>query len=526
MESITSVSLRSSAQPILASLDRLVDPGTLWAIPSSLRAIDPLDYGDGSKYKSNLASSIDVSDFDESVCTFTGSIGGHKTVLICFDYSFMGGSLGVVSGERIFRALELAANLSLPVVSWIRSGGARMQEGPLGFMQMARIVAGLEQHRRSGQISIAYLDDPTTGGVFASFASLADKVIAKPGAMIGFGGPRVAMASIGRNLDPSCQRSDTLQICGVIDELCEPDNLRSRLIEVLDEENTRTTLMLDDFSSSVDSANRVSLASDLKSLSGGNETRYSSSWEAVKLSRQEGRVGLDQLAKLFDRTAKSLLGEQSGSIGAYRLNLGGYDVAMLGFRSDPSLRVTPVELGVLRRTAKALSRSVSAIIFVIDTYGAELSESAEKRGIAREIGRNILSMFSLEVPTITLLAGQGSGGGAMALMAADVVLATEDSWLAPLSPEAAAAIIDRKSQNYVEIANFQKIDAYSLRDSLVVDGVIPVSMEAGSSLCVETIRDCLVSAIGVARRGNLNLRYLRLETMNNNALSLDSRCEN
>lgn len=508
-----------SSRTVLDELRGIVDEGSLTEIPSRLRPLDPIGFGDGVEYKVQLASALETSLFDESVSSFLGMIGRHKVVIVCFDFSFLGGTLGVVAGERIYQAFELASNLGLPVLSWVRTGGARMQEGALGFMQMARLASAIERHRKAGLLSICYLDNPSTGGVFASLGSLSGKIIARPGALVGFAGPRVVQATIGRKLDPASQRSETLQICGLVDEVCEPQELRGLLLGMLDEE-VRTVphrFSLPE-SDEADIGIWGGLVEGLRAGEGVVLDHPSNSWETVVWSRLPHRVSVDQLARAIDPGAEPYIPSISGSVGAYTLKLGSMVIALIGLRADANLRVVPKDLALLRRAALSLAGSVDAVVFALDTYGAELSETSEQQGFAREIGRCLSTQLSLSVPTVTLLSGQGSGGASMALMASDVVLATEDSWLAPLSPEAAAAVISKVLDSGEKAADYQKIGSRWLLDYGIVDSVIPVRMSGDVTLTASRISDALVKAVGIAQLGRGLFRHVRLAEMNRKVL--------
>lgn len=512
----------------LPNVAALVDDGALAPLDDSVSGTIPLAFNECHSYGEKLRSAREVSGSDESVQTFRGSIGGNKAILVSFDFSFLGGTLGVVAGERIFQAFVLAAEEGVPVISWIRTGGARMQEGALGFMQMARVLSGLYRHRKAGQLSISYLDDPTTGGVFASFGGLADIVIARPGALIGFGGPRVAEACTGRRLDPSSQSAQTLFANRLVDGLCQPDDLRELIISKLRERKNlfageTTRKVTRHVSSASTGAHEVRRSIEALRLNNGSSNRtIASSWEAVELSRRADRINIESLAFAFDSDAVPIFTGRKSSVAAYKLSLAGKPILLAGYRPEPELRVEAQEIALLRETAKSYSAICSGIVFVVDTYGAVLSEEGEREGVAREIGRSILSGFSLPVPTVTLLSGQGSGGASMALMGADVVLATEDAWLAPLPPEAAAAVIDRRERNFKKVANFQKIDTFSLQDEGVVDVVLPVRMSQSLPEVSAILIKALASALEVAKGSDMTLRHLRLSDMNERALRASS----
>src|SRR4029079_10348131 len=195
----------------------LLDDGALEQWDDHLRPTDPLGFSDGKKYQDRLASAQKATHATEGVQTGRGAISGHYVAYGAYNFAFMGGSMGSVVGERITRLFERAVSLKIPVVLLQASGGARMQEGILSLMQMAKMVAALERLRAAKLPFISVLRDPTTGGVAASSALLGDVNVAEPGALIGFAGPRVIASTIGEKLPEGFQRSEFLLEHGMID---------------------------------------------------------------------------------------------------------------------------------------------------------------------------------------------------------------------------------------------------------------------------------------------------------------------
>jgi acetyl-CoA carboxylase carboxyl transferase subunit beta len=195
----------------------LLDEGALEAWDDHLRPTDPLGFSDGKRYQERLAAAQKVTDAVEAVETGKGTLEGRAIAYGAYNFAFMGGSMGSVVGERVTRLFERAASSRLPVVLLQASGGARMQEGILSLMQMAKMVAALERLRSAELPFISVLRDPTTGGVAASCALLGDVNVAEPGALIGFAGPRVIASTIGEKLPEGFQRSEFLLEHGMVD---------------------------------------------------------------------------------------------------------------------------------------------------------------------------------------------------------------------------------------------------------------------------------------------------------------------
>lgn len=211
-------------------LKETLDEGTLRELNEKLTAKDPLDF---PGYQGKLMQAQKKTGLSEAAVTVTGSIGGHRCVVGVMDSRFMMGSMSSAVGEKITRAIEYAANKKLPLILFCASGGARMQEGILSLMQMAKTSAALARFSQKGLLYISVLTDPTMGGVTASFASLGDVILAEPGALIGFAGPRVIEQTIGESLPEGFQRAEFLQEHGFVDAVVPRARMRESLALLL-----------------------------------------------------------------------------------------------------------------------------------------------------------------------------------------------------------------------------------------------------------------------------------------------------
>lgn len=216
-------------------LSLTVDKGTFEEFDVDIKDSDPLNF---EGYREKLESYRKKTGENEAVVTGVGEIEGQKTIIAIMNSSFMMGSMGTVVGEKITRAIEYATHNNLPIIIFTASGGARMQEGIYSLMQMAKTSAALAKHDAKGLLYISILTDPTTGGVTASFATLGDIILAEPGALIGFAGPRVIEQTIKEKLPEGFQRSEFLLEHGQIDGIVERDKLKSKLAEILKLHNT------------------------------------------------------------------------------------------------------------------------------------------------------------------------------------------------------------------------------------------------------------------------------------------------
>lgn len=208
----------------------LVDPGTFRRLKNNIAFVNPLDYPD---YKEKITALQEKTGLDEGVYSGVGEIEGHKCVIAVMGSEFLMGSMGIAVGEMITNTFEVAEKLHLPVVIFTASGGARMQEGILSLMQMAKTSAAVKRFSENGGLYIAVLTHPTTGGVSASFATLADITLAEPGALIGFAGPRVIEQTIGQKLPEGFQKAEYLEEHGFVDGIVTRYEIRDTLAKLM-----------------------------------------------------------------------------------------------------------------------------------------------------------------------------------------------------------------------------------------------------------------------------------------------------
>ena len=214
-------------------ISQLLEPNTFIEQDNNLSATDPLKFKDSKKYKDRLRTSTKEGMTSDAVITGSGVIGNHAVEICLFEFMFMGGSMGVVVGEKITRTIERAIRNKKPLIIFSCSGGARMQEGILSLMQMAKTTAALSKFSKAGLPYISILTDPTTGGVSASFAMLGDIILAEPGSLIGFAGPRVIEQTIRQKLPDGFQRAEFLLEHGLIDQVVHRKDLKNTLNKVL-----------------------------------------------------------------------------------------------------------------------------------------------------------------------------------------------------------------------------------------------------------------------------------------------------
>ncbi|WP_431957691.1 carboxyl transferase domain-containing protein [Nocardia lijiangensis] len=465
-------------------LGQLLDPESFvsWDRP-------PLEVAASPRYREDLRKASATAGTDESVLTGEGVLRGRQVAVIACEFGFLAGSIGVAASERIVAAVERATELGIPLVASPTSGGTRMQEGTVAFVQMVKIAGAVAAHKSAGNPYLVYLRDPTMGGVFASWGSLGHMTFAQPGALVGFLGPRVYKALYGKDFPEGVQVAENLYHRGVIDGVV-PVHVFRRIAhralsvfsgEAREEEPTATA-------AGSESAEAAQSAAE-----------GDAAWRSVLASRRPDRPGLrDLLRHVTQRVPLSGTGqgETDRSVVHALARFRGQPCVVFGHDRAGRLGETmgPAALREARRSMALAEELRLPLVLVIDTVGAALSKEAEERGLAPEIARCIADLVTLDTPTVSVLLGQGTGGGALALLPADRVLAATNGWLAPLPPEGASAIVFRDTDHAPELAAAQRISAPALLADGIVDRIVPERPDAADEPVDFALR--MVAAIG------------------------------
>ncbi|ORV92653.1 acetyl-coenzyme A carboxylase carboxyl transferase subunits beta/alpha [Mycolicibacterium iranicum] len=438
----------------LALRDAVLDEGSFvsWDEP-------PLAVPTSADYRRELDAAAAATGFDESVLTGEGRVFGRRVALVACEFDFLAGSIGVAAAERIVAAVHRATAEGLPLLASPSSGGTRMQEGTVAFLQMVKIAAAVELHKKAHLPYLVYLRHPTTGGVFASWGSLGHVTVAEPGALIGFLGPRVYEHLYGEPFPSGIQTAENLQRHGVIDAVVPLEVLRATL--------DRALKVVADVPAAPPSPPAIPAPEPLPDIP---------AWDSVEISRRPDRPGVSSLLR-YGSTERVLLsgtglGEDATTLLALA-RFGGQPAVVLGQQRVPGGLVGPAALREARR-GMALAASLRLpLVLVIDTAGPALSGEAEEGGLAGEIARCLAELVTVDTPTVSVLLGQGSGGPALAMVPADRVLAALHGWLAPLPPEGASAIVFRDVDHAPELAAAQGIRSVDLLRNGIVDTVVP-----------------------------------------------------
>ncbi len=434
--------------------DAVLDEGSFVSWDS-----EPLAVPVTESYARELAAARVATGRDESVLTGAGRVFGRRVAVVTCEFGFLGGSIGVAAAERITAAVQRATAERLPLLASPSSGGTRMQEGTVAFLQMVKIAAAVGLHKQAHLPYLVYLRNPTTGGVFASWGSLGHVTVAEPGALIGFLGPRVYELLYGEPFPAGVQTAENLQRHGVIDGVVALGELRRTL--------DRALTVLTDVPEPLPTPQKPAPVPD------------SPAWDSVVASRRPDRPGVGHLLRhgATDRVLLSGIGDgEAATVLLALARFAGQPVVVLGQQravGGGGSTVGPASLREARRGMALAAELRLPLVLVIDTAGPALSAEAEQGGLAGQIAQCLAELVTLDTPTVSVLLGQGSGGPALAMVPADRVLAALHGWLAPLPPEGASAIVFRDTAHAAELAAAQGIRSADLLKSGIVDVIVP-----------------------------------------------------
>jgi acetyl-CoA carboxylase carboxyl transferase beta subunit/acetyl-CoA carboxylase carboxyl transferase alpha subunit len=477
-----------------AAIVRLVDVDSFREQDSGLASTDPLHFVDETVYRERLvALKAETGEADALVSGFA-RLQGHEVAIAALDFGFLGGSMGVVVGEKLVRIAERARERGVPLISISASGGARMQEGMLSLLQMAKTSAAVQRLRDSGGAYISILAHPTTGGVFASFANLGDIILAEPGALIGFAGPRVAEQIIGRKLPEGSHTAEFLYAHGMVDAIIdrrEQRNFLARCLAILTAPRSGFQRRGHAF----------------RSRRNGPEVP---AWDVVQRARGARRLTSgDYVERMLGEFIELHGDRSSGDDPAIVAGIGTLDgkaIAIIalerGHLEDRERRHDgrpyPEGYRKARRIMELAERLHLPLITLIDTPGAYPGVESEARGLASELAGSLARMSTLRTPIVSAVIGEGGSGGALALAVADRVLMLDGAIYSVIAPEGAAAILYRDAARAPEISSKLKLTARELKRLNVVDEIVPepdagtdADPDAAAALLAESIMNAL-----------------------------------
>ena len=446
---------------------------------------EPIDISDAPPdYRAALEAARERAGTDESVLTGRGLVHGRPVAVVANEFRFLAGSIGLAAARRITSAVRRATAERLPVLATTASGGTRMQEGTPAFVQMVEISRAVMEHRAAGLPYLAYLRHPTTGGVYASWGSLAHVTVGEPGALIGFLGPKVFEALNGTPFPEGVQVAENLSAHGVIDGVATAEELPGLVDAVL--------------AILVDPPSEPRLPRRTGELDPDRDA-----WAAIQETRGEDRIGVRDVLRHGTEVVLPLSGTEKGerdsTVLVVMARLDGEPCLVVGqdrSRQGPATPMGPGALRTARRAMRLANEMRLPLVTVIDTPGAELSQRAEEGAIAGEIARCLASLAMMTVPTVSVVLGQGCGGGALALLPAQRVIVAEKAWLMPLPPEGASVIVHGDTSHAAEQARGMRVRAVDLLAHGTAHHVVPEpDDDTGEALAV-----AVAAEIGAAIR--------------------------
>lgn len=457
----------------------VADPGTFQEWFTDLETDNPLNY---PGYEEKIAGLQEKTKLHEAVTVGKCTVEGVETVLGVCDARFLMGSMGYVVGEKITRAFERATEETLPVVLFTSSGGARMQEGIVSLMQMAKTSAAIRRHSEAGLFYLPILTDPTTGGVTASFAMLGDVILAEPGALIGFAGPRVIAQTIGQKLPEGFQRAEFLVEKGMIDGVVERQELKKTVWKLLKIHQDSMQYIHYGKTQNVENFPEIRSSRGKAGTDGKSEL---TAWERVEISRSKERpTTLSYVQQIFDEFLE-LHGDRAfrddGAVIGGIAMFGGQPVTVIGQQKGKNVKeniyrnfgmASPEGYRKALRLMKQAEKFGRPVVTFVDTPGAACGIEAEERGQGEAIARNLLEMSGIRTPMVSILIGEGGSGGALGLAVTDEVWMMENATYSILSPEGFASILWKDGKRAKEASEVMKITAKDLKNLRIIERVI------------------------------------------------------
>lgn len=457
----------------------VLDKDTFEEWDAKMDTSDPLNF---PGYKNKLERQRSVTNLDEAVITGKGKILGKDVVIAVMGADFMMGSMGEVVGEKITRAVERATQMRLPIIIFTCSGGARMQEGIVSLMQMAKTSAAIRKHSEAGLFYLPVLTDPTTGGVTASFAMLGDVILAEPGALIGFAGPRVIAQTIGQKLPEGFQRAEFLVEKGIIDGVVERQELKETVWKLLNIH--QDALQYIHYGDTQNVENLPEIRNSCGKAAGCDKKELTA-WERVEISRSKERpTTLSYVQQVFDDFLE-LHGDRAfrddGAVIGGIAMFSGQPVTVIGQQKGKNVKeniyrnfgmASPEGYRKALRLMKQAEKFGRPVVTFVDTPGAACGIEAEERGQGEAIARNLLEMSGIQTPMVSILIGEGGSGGALGLAVTDEVWMMENATYSILSPEGFASILWKDGKRAKEASEVMKITAKDLKKLQIIEKVI------------------------------------------------------
>lgn len=441
--------------------------------------LETINYLNDETYDETLNRAKDKTGLREAIVVGKAKVLGREIALGVCDSNFIMASMGHVVGEKIALLFEKATEEKLSVFIFCCSGGARMQEGIISLMQMEKTSAALKRHSDKGLFYCSILTDPTTGGVTASFATLADVILAEPNATIGFAGKRVIKQTIGEDLPQGFQTSEFLQEHGMIDYIIDRKDIRDMISYLVSINIARRGY------ANFNNRKGIKIPFIIDKLK-GVFSKPKTAWEKVKDNRGTVRPSnLEYINEIFDDFVElkgDRLYKDDGAMLCGVATLDGQPVTIIANYRGKSVEEhikrnygMPLPEGYRKslRLMKQAEKFNRPIICFVNTQGAYPGVGAEERGQGYAISQNLYELSTLKVPILSIVVGEGGSGGALATAVADEVWMFENATYSILSPEGYASILWKDSSRAEEAAEKMHIEAKDLKELGIIDRIIP-----------------------------------------------------
>lgn len=449
--------------PARKRIASLIDADSFVELDPDLGSTDRLHFSSGTPYADLLNETRESTGLRDAVISGTATLHACPIVIAAFDFHFIGGSMGAAVGEKIARAFEHAIETQRALIIVTSSGGARIQEGMLSLMQMAKTAAATQRLHEAGLPYFSVLAHPTSGGVYASFANLADVMVAEPGALIGFAGPRVVKALTSEPLPPDSHTAEFQFRNGTIDLIIDRRDLRDLLGRLLA------------FSGQPARMQRA-LPTQRRALPRPRRPLFNLAWERVRRTRRPDRPSARTYIDLIFSDFIELHGDrhsgEDASICGGPAWLVDQRVMLIGQDRSARKSIDPSGFYKSQRLMRLAAKYHLPVITFIDTIGANPQVDSEAHGVARAIATNLELMSALPVPTISIVIGEGGSGGALAMGLTDRVLMQTNAFYSVISPEGAASILLRDPLQARRIVAGLRLTSWDLQKLGIVDRVL------------------------------------------------------
>lgn len=470
----------------------LADKNSFREWDADMKLSNPLN---DSEYEKKSIETYAKHKLNDAIITGEMNIEGIHTAIGVMDSRFMMASMGRVVGEKVTRLFEKATKKKLPVILFCCSGGARMQEGIIALMQMEKTAASVRRHSDTGCLYVSVLTNPTMGGVTASFATLADIILAEKGAVIGFAGARVIEQNTGQKLPEGFQTSEFQKTHGFVDAVVEREALKKDLVHIL-KLHTVSKKKIEKLPKT--KINTVYVQKKMEQRT---------AWDKVILARSKERpTSMDYISWLFDSYYElygdRISGDDHAVVGGIA-TFKGYPVTVIGHQKGKNSMEDaiyrnwgmPAPQGYRKvlRLIKQAEKFRRPVVFFVDTIGAACGKEAEEGGQGIAIANLLQELSVLKTPILSIIIGEGGSGGALAFGIGNEVWMLENAIYSILTPEGYASILWRDNSKAPEAARLMKLEANDLYKMGMIDRIIhekePVIKNDMKKICIVLERD-------------------------------------